>query len=141
MKITLIALFVLLSPMSSALGREKFIIGSVVNIQKIEDELDGCACRLDTIFVSTVDGSKAWMNFSDKVTELTLIKATRPSTGTKTFYRKYKAGAISITVDFQKFPKSADENEESEGSKVNATITIIKGHHKDVFKVSGLCAC
>jgi len=122
-------------------AQEKSIVGSVDNVPQIENELDGCACRLDTIFVSTFDGKTAWMNISGEITKLSLTKSTNPSSKKKSFYRIYNAEDLSVTIDFIILPKSPNESEESDGYQVNAVITFVKGKHREVFKVKGLCAC
>jgi hypothetical protein len=126
-----------------ASAREKSLIGSVANIPKIERELDGCSCNLDSIYVSTFDGKTAWMNIDGKIVKLSITKSTEPSSKKRTFYRFYQTKSFSVSIKFKVVirPKAPNESEESDGYEVSAVLTFIKGNHKEIFKVSGVCGC
>ena len=126
----------------------KRMIGTIQPSEAIEKTLDGCACRLSSaslengfVVVSTMDGERAWMMLSGKLTELSMTKTTESETHGTSFLREYQSPAYSVTVSIVRAKSQAKAQGESEGYSIVAQITVRKGNMVEEVSAAGSCGC
>jgi hypothetical protein len=126
-----------------AWSQSQSFIGPFETTEEIERELDGCACRMGKLFVSSADGRIAWMKIGGRIQRLHLTSPEDIGILPDKFARRYSAHGIVVTVLFRrdKSAKPSAQSNESEAVKLRATITVQNGRTRRTVKASGFCAC
>ena len=148
MKALILTVLIFVASDPSSAQHAKKIIRPFLTTDSIESVLDGCACRLSAhktnrryIFISTIDGTKAWMNIAGQVSELTLARTAESDSIQQGIVRIYKGGTVIVRITIKRIQLTKSPRPETDGYPIRATVNVKMGSRTETAKISGWCGC